>query len=150
MHIQLRDAPTLKPVPDWTKHDWIVVGNWEYTLPEGIKIIIPSGFLTDLVSIPRRLWSFISPFGSLLFAGIIHDFGYRYGYLWAINTKGELYKHGIGMPKDYWDDLFLRIANETNHNPAFNKFATSFLTLFGSSSWNKYRDTPQPELIVYL
>ena len=150
MHIKLKDTPTLKPIPDWSKQDWVVVGNWEFILPEGIKTIIPSGFITDLVSIPRRLWSFISPFGSLLFAGIIHDFGYQYGYIWAFDKHGQLYKHGIGMDRNYWDDLFLRIANDTNHNPAFNRFAASFLTVFGSTSWNYYRENPQQELIVYL
>lgn len=150
MHITLNDMPTLKPIPDWTKSNWVVVNNWHYTLPNGIHIIIPSGFVTDLVSIPRPLWSIISPFGSLLLAGLIHDFGYKYNYLWAKDRNGTIYKYAVRENKDFWDGLFLEIANQTNHSPAFNTFVKGFLTLFGSTSWNEHRKEQPQDLLVRL
>jgi hypothetical protein len=150
MHIRINDMPVLRPIPDWTKSKWIINSNWHFKLDSGITIIIPAGFLTDLVSIPRIFWSIISPFGSLLFAGIIHDFGYKYNYLWAIHENGNVYKYGYNQDRWFWDELFLKIANQTNHSPKFNAFAASFLPVFGRTSWDEYRNNPQPEVQVRL
>jgi len=47
-----------------------------YTLSNGKKIIIPKGFVTDLSSVPNRLWGVFSPFGDFLLAAIVHDYLY--------------------------------------------------------------------------
>jgi hypothetical protein len=44
----------------------------------GVRHIIPKGFKTDLASIPRPIWSFMSPAHSALMApSIVHDWFYR-------------------------------------------------------------------------
>jgi len=43
-----------------------------------IELSIPSGFKTDLASIPRILWAIYPPFGKYTNASIIHDFLYSY------------------------------------------------------------------------
>lgn len=48
-------------------------------------IEVPSGFKTDLASIPRLLWNILPPFGRYDAAAVIHD------YLYATNgvTRGQ-------------------------------------------------------------
>ncbi|WP_404417854.1 DUF1353 domain-containing protein [Brevundimonas vesicularis] len=40
------------------------------------EIIVPAGFVTDLTSIPRLVWSFYPPDGPWVKAAIVHDFLY--------------------------------------------------------------------------
>ena|GEM_PF-719504 len=40
------------------------------------EIVVPAGFVTDLASIPRLVWSFYPPDGPWVKAAIIHDFLY--------------------------------------------------------------------------
>lgn len=56
-------------------------------------IIVPAGFVTDLASVPRMVWSFYPPDGPWAKAAIIHDFLY-----W---TKGTGEWHGrVGITRD--------------------------------------------------
>lgn len=41
-------------------------------------VIVPTGFRTDLASIPRVLWSILPPFGSYSDAAVVHDFLYQF------------------------------------------------------------------------
>ena len=43
----------------------------------GIIIRVPIGFVTDFASIPRLLWSIVSPVGQHGKAAVVHDFLYR-------------------------------------------------------------------------
>lgn len=44
--------------------------------------IIPKGFVTNLASIPRFLWSFYSPlYAGFVLPAIIHDYLYKYDAL---------------------------------------------------------------------
>ena len=45
-------------------------------MPTG-RYIVPRGFETDLASVPRILWWFISPWGDHAAAAVVHDFLYR-------------------------------------------------------------------------
>ena len=45
------------------------------------KITVPAGYITDLASVPRAAWTFISPF-DVARAAVIHDLLYEY-----INTQ---------------------------------------------------------------
>ena len=47
------------------------------------KITIPAGYITDLASVPRAAWTFISPF-DVARAAVVHDLLYEY-----INTQYE-------------------------------------------------------------
>lgn len=42
------------------------------------SIIVPSGFVTDFASIPRALWSRISPVDDYKLAAVVHDYLYWY------------------------------------------------------------------------
>lgn len=58
------------------KRSFVVLDDIKCHLSDGQIIIIPKGFTTDLMSIPRWLWSLLSPFDSALIGDIIHDFLY--------------------------------------------------------------------------
>ena len=40
-------------------------------------ILVPTGFVTDLASIPRLFWNILPPFGRYTEAAIVHDWIYR-------------------------------------------------------------------------
>ena len=40
-------------------------------------VSVPSGFITDLASIPRLFWNILPPFGKYTEAAVIHDYLYR-------------------------------------------------------------------------
>lgn len=59
-------------------------------------ITVPAGFVTDLTSVPRLVWSFYPPDGPWVKAAVIHDFLYY--------TKGTGEWHGrvgISRPAPY-------------------------------------------------
>jgi len=43
---------------------------------DGPAVVVPSGFVTDLASIPRVFWSLLPPDGAYTFPAIIHDYLY--------------------------------------------------------------------------
>ena len=48
--------------------------------PSDEIITVPNGFVTDLASIPRALWSIFPPHGPWANAAVIHDYLYSTGY----------------------------------------------------------------------
>ena len=56
-------------------------------------ILVPAGFVTDLASVPRIVWSFYPPDGPWAKAAVVHDFLYF--------TKGTGEWHGrVGITRD--------------------------------------------------
>lgn len=56
---------------------WIVVRPITYVEHRtGKTIVVPKGFVTDLASVPRKLWSLLSPIDSYMTAAILHDYLY--------------------------------------------------------------------------
>jgi len=93
---ELKDESTLKKFYLWLTftRNWQLVEDWSFCLPnEAIIIIIPKDFVFDGVSIPKWLHWFLSPTGILFIPGLVHDFAYRYDYLWAIDKNGKLYQY---------------------------------------------------------
>jgi hypothetical protein len=55
-----------------------------------ISNAFPAGFVTDLASIPRPIWSFFPPDGPWVKGAIVHDF------LYYTQGSGDWYgRHGI-------------------------------------------------------
>lgn len=155
--------PILQPVPIATKgqpllqrlwalltvtRQWKLTRDWYYRLPNERIIIIPAGFVFDGASIPKPLWGFLSPVGLLLIGGLIHDFAYRYGYLWEVVPDGgdfSEYYHGQGSRHD-WDELFLEVNLEVNGMLLTDYVATFLLKLFGDIAWQANREANAPEM----
>lgn len=58
------------------KRTFLILEDIKCHLSDGQIIIIPKGFTTDLMSIPRFAWSILAPFDSVMIGDLIHDFLY--------------------------------------------------------------------------
>lgn len=67
---------------------WLVVDDYVLDF-NGYRFRIPRGFLSDLSSVPRELWSFIAPFELGIPAPLIHDWGYEHSgtYLLEVDPR---------------------------------------------------------------
>ena len=159
--------PKLQPVPIKTKNHsvlrriiiwmtsirkWEVVEDWYYDLPDGPKVIVPKGFIFDGASIPRPLWFLLSPTGLLLIPGLIHDFAYRYDYLWAIESDensdigGNIYKYKENSGQWYWDGVFRDVGEDVNGMAVIDTLAWAVLFFFGWVSWRLNRNRNADEI----
>ena len=161
--MKIEHMPILRPCPIATKgcaltkrlwrwvttvRQWEVMENWEYSLPNGgPRIIIPKGFLFDGASIPRPLWGVLSPIGLLLIPGLIHDFGYRYDYLWAREVDGTLYKYGKGRGQHFWDTIFKDVGKAVNGMVIIDSMGWATLSVAGWWAWRNNRKKDSPELL---
>ena len=60
----------------WDKADrWVIHAPYHVSLDD-VGLIIPTGFKTDLTSIPITLWGVLSPMGAYTPAAILHDYLY--------------------------------------------------------------------------
>ncbi|HIC43474.1 MAG TPA: DUF1353 domain-containing protein [Sulfurimonas sp.] len=101
--------------------------------------MVPKGFIFDGASVPKPLHWFFSPTGILFIPGIVHDFAYRYDYLWALDEAGDLYQYKKESGRYYWDSLFRHLGVSLNGMRGLNRFARIILFVFGRASWNKNR-----------
>lgn len=69
---------------------FITLVDIECILSDGHKITIPKGFTTDLISIPKWLWTFLSPFDSLMIGDLIHDYLYT-------DKLSEIERHNLNI-----------------------------------------------------
>ncbi len=153
--------PVLSPLPINTKgksfieqlliivfgvRQWKVVGNWYFRMPNGTLVIIPDGFIMDLASTPKFLWGILDPTGVLMIPGIVHDFCYRYDYLWTVDKDGHVVKWNEGAGKIYWDKQFFEINRKVNGLRLVSFLSWLGLFLGGGGAWNKNRELNAPEL----
>jgi hypothetical protein len=145
------DMPVLKPVAIRTKgagvlrriwiwfsstRKWEVVEDFVYDAGR-MKILIPKGFVFDGASIPRIFWWFLSPTGLLLIPGLIHDYAYRYNYLWVLDNAGS--RHIRTGCKTKWDRLFWKVGTQVNGVHFANFVAWVAVTVGGWAAWRKNR-----------
>ncbi len=143
--------PSLKPIPlgdgedssvwqsitDWRKNarKFMLIEDWYYTLPNGIRIYIPKGFIFDGASVPRFLWPILDPFGILMIPGLIHDFGYRYNFL--LDEMGlPIY---VNYGQAHFDQIFFEVAKKCNGLFITDKTAWRTLRIFGPIAWKNGR-----------
>lgn len=147
-------GPLLRPIPIptlnvnpikklwiWltTIRKWEVAEDWQFTLPDGARIIIPKGFIFDGTSVPRPLWSLMSPTDLLLIPSLVHDFAYRYDYLWAYSEVGGIIKYKEGAGRHYWDKLFRDVGRKVNGMAYIDYLSWFMLKLFGWYAWSQNR-----------
>ena len=154
--------PMLKPVHICTKgksfwqkmwilltgvRTWEVVEDWVFIMPCGTPVVIPRGFVMDGASTPKFLWGLLDPMGILLIQGIIHDYGYRYDYLWAISRKGNTYKYHQNKGRRFWDKTFLDVGLHVNDMQVTGWLSWLMLRLFGWWAWSENRRKNEAELV---
>ena len=98
-------------------------------------IKVPTGFVTDLASVPRALWWAIAPF-DVARAAIIHDLLYKNirQYRWKMKDKED--KELIKQAKVASDKVFLLAMRDAEPKIAGWKIYSSWkaVDLFGNSS----------------
>lgn len=93
------------------------------TLSNGKTINIPKGFVYDMSTVPKLLWSFVRPFNDGLFGYLVHD---------------VLYVQRVsGMTRAQCDKEMLFWTNLTNDNKFDNYLRYLFVRAFGWLWWNK-------------
>ena len=99
------------------------------------SIVVPSGFETDLASVPRAAWALIAPW-DVARAAIVHDILYKTirQYRWKMKTKED--KDLVAKAKVISDKVFLLAMNDA-HPPVaqWKKYsAWKAVDLFGNGS----------------
>ena len=98
-------------------------------------ITVPTGFVTDLASVPRAMWWAIAPF-DVARAAIIHDLLYKSirQYRWKMKDKED--KELIKQAKVASDKVFLLAMKDAEPKIAGWKVYSSWkaVDLFGNSS----------------
>jgi len=142
VYTELKDFTKEQRYKHWRsfKREWELLEDWTYPLKGGQdKIVIPQTFRFDGVTMPRWLHWFLSPTGIFFIPSLVHDFAYRYDYLWVETGEGELIQYKKGSGREHWDDMFKEISLELNKMCGLNAFARGILFVFGKHSWNKNR-----------
>ncbi len=147
---------------------WMIAKDWVFDLPgRNLKIVIPKGFVFDGASIPKPVWGvwltmlltwwaptlatfivigllitilvLMSPVGFILLAGLVHDFGYRYDYLWTRNDRGQYVKCLEGIGQKGWDRILYEVGTHVNGMIVPNALPWLALTFAGRFAWKSNR-----------
>ena len=98
-------------------------------------ITVPTGFVTDLASVPRAMWAFIAPF-DVARAAIIHDLLYKTirQYRWKMKDKEDA--DLIAKAKKASDKVFYHAMIDASPSVPHWKIYSSWkaVDLFGNSS----------------
>jgi len=95
-------------------------------LSNGSQIIIPSGYIWDLSSVPRFAWSICPPDGDFQIAALIHDFLYEN----RLFTRKFADKEMLLWSKSVSGTAEISIRNIDNYTRYYA------VRLFGKSVWN--------------
>jgi len=128
-----RDGPAIRN----GRSLWAVQRALEYRTGGGEDlIVVPPGFVTDLASVPRFVWSFYPPDGPWAKAAIIHDF------LYFTRGTGEWHDEvGITRERPYSreeaDDI-LKEAMDDRRVGRWERFVIwASVRLGGAGGWGK-------------
>ena len=149
MPIETKGKKFFKALWIWIRstREWKFESDWDFYCPDiDETVVIPKDFVFDGASVPKRLRAYLSPVGLLLVPGIVHDFGYRYDYVWIRNEDGSVKKAHENAGRQHWDDWFFKIGKYVNGVFIINFLATVALTLAGWIAWNSNRKKNSPEI----
>lgn len=108
-------------------------------LGSGELICVPTGFITDLASVPRLLWPIVNPTGSRISRGaVIHDFLYRSAEMRKKYNRRDA-------------DRIIRNAIKAAGGPSSRAFIVwAALRLFAWYAWYKGGKRDQKTLVLPL
>jgi len=120
------------------KRQWLVIEDWHYRLPNNRVIVIPKGFVFDGSSFPWIVWLFFSPTGLLLIPVIIHEFCFKYNYLWEIQGN-NIFKYKSNYGFFNWCSLVRKIGIVRNELLLIDYFIWIITLFFGWINWLSFR-----------
>lgn len=83
------------------KNLWKTLESFEYHIgeyPSEEIITVPEGFETDFATVPRIVWSIISPIDNHAKAAVIHDYCYEYK-IYSRKRCDEIFKEALEVLK---------------------------------------------------
>lgn len=107
---------------------WVLTTEWPVLIDEG-WVTIPTGFVSDLSSVPRILWWLpgLAPMEFGVAAPVLHDWAYRRG--------GQL--NGIRISRRRADQLFHSLARQDGNGKLRCFVAWAALRMFGWLAWRR-------------
>lgn len=131
-----KDASWRSRINHWMKASkrlWVFVKDWYYEL-DGDPYVIPEGFTFDGASVPKSLQFICNPMGILLYASIVHDFGYRYSSLLKANKEPSR-----TLTRSEVDLMFYKINLELNQLRLLSYITYLAVRCGGYFIWKKHR-----------
>ena len=147
--IETKELGFFKALWIWYKctREWEFESDWDFYCPDiDQTLVIPKHFVFDGASVPKRLRGFLSPVGLLLVPGIVHDFAYRYDYVWVRNKDGGVDKQYVEAGQKHWDKLFFTVGSQVNGVFVINFLAWLALAIGGGKAWRDNRNKNSLEL----
>lgn len=134
--------PFDKPLrTEWTNRgeSWITLGELTYTTDEGVVVTIPSGYKTDLASVPRFAWFWLAPQGRHQYAALLHDFLYDQHHLGITRVRRIPERPDMDLPltKAWADAKFLEAMKRSQIGAVTRAVMYWAVRLFGGAAWNK-------------
>jgi hypothetical protein len=83
----------------------------------------------------------------LFIPGLIHDFGYRFDYIWIRGENGRCYKDNIYAGRKHWDKLFYEAGEHVNGMKTINFLAWIALYFFGFFAWYAHRRKYEKDIL---
>lgn len=141
--------PILRPIPVNKRGEprrYELMEDWKCEiLGRDFTFIIPKGFIFDGASIPRLFWNMLSPSGYLFIAGLLHDFLYKYRFVYIYSSIDSLDGKEPRLIKEWFDqkksdEKFEELADKICVGAHFFT-KTAYITLrgFGFIAWDKHR-----------
>lgn len=130
------DAPWRTRIKHWMKASkrlWVFIQDWKFNL-DGESYIIPKGFTFDGASVPKALQCICNPMGILLYAAIVHDFGYRYSALLKVNKEPSR-----TLTRAEVDLMFYKINLQLNQLAGLSYVTYLAVRLGGYFIWKNHR-----------
>lgn len=126
-------TPTLEMLADG---QWRLSQALVYTSPKGLKVCVPTGFITDLASVPRAFWNLYPPFGSYAPAAIIHDYLYT-----CQEIGGDPFQEppifGQPISRSEADKLLLQAMDDLGVNETTCNIIYMAVRVFGGPAWRE-------------
>ena len=141
--INTKGKPWWKSWWTWLKstRKWEVIEDWHFYIEYlKLSVFIPKGFIFDGASIPKLLRMLYSPVGILLLPGLLHDYGYRYGYLVVKNMS--MYQIDVNLmcfTRSDWDELFMEVSKQINGFNIINRLPRIGLWIGAGFTWKAHR-----------
>jgi hypothetical protein len=158
--------PWIMPLPypqPWYKRIfrdrlWATAKDWYFLLPNGDKVVIYEGFVSDGASVPFLFRIALTPLGGLFLMALVHDFAYRHDKLIGIgkdtDSKEFRYDYYAGAGRTYWDKLFYDLATcgkgvfvTTVKDKALAPACWVMMRSFSWMAWNRYRTLEKVKML---
>jgi hypothetical protein len=92
----------LTPIDSGTGRNWRVDEVFSYVAQDKSMVTVPIGFVTDLASIPRFLWSLWPPEGLYTDAAVVHDCCYAQQFFTRLRCDQILLEAMEDLGVSWW------------------------------------------------